>query len=293
MDDERQYALSEYAEAVSRLSHVRLPLALVVSDLSYGAKAMYAVLASFAGVRGTFPGRGTIAARMNLDVKNCGKFLDELRATGWITAKRRGLGLPNLYYLHAEPGTAVEPVEDPDRAKSPKPQGAESSVLECTDSPIPDWAISPILDVADSPNKLTSTFELVPGELPPTSHDVGGENRASDRKRKRQVPADWHPGGDLVVWTQKLWLGALRNDLSLSEQVDQFRDFHRAKGNTFLDVDAAWRTWARRAMQYNRPPNGSGAPRAVSALSREAWDALPLQPNETRTGGEPGEDVPW
>jgi hypothetical protein len=34
---------------------------------------------------------------------------------------------------------------------------------------------------------------------------------------------------------------------------EKFRDWHLAKGNTYADWLAAWRTWVRRGMAYDQP----------------------------------------
>jgi hypothetical protein len=49
-------------------------------------------------------------------------------------------------------------------------------------------------------------------------------------------------------------------DATLGEQVEQFRDYHRAKGNKFDDINAAWRTWCRNHQKFNPPLKESSEP---------------------------------
>lgn len=64
------------------------------------------------------------------------------------------------------------------------------------------------------------------------------------------VPNEWH--GDY----------ARQNALNLGEQLEQFADYHKARGSTMKDWNAAFRTWLRNATQYRKtsPPNKPGKP---------------------------------
>lgn len=71
--------------------------------------------------------------------------------------------------------------------------------------------------------------------------DSGGAAR-SPAKRKRQIPPDW--------WPDEAGQAYARERGVPQSEVSHFRDFHRAKGNTFADFAAAWRTWCN---NYNHP----------------------------------------
>jgi hypothetical protein len=56
-------------------------------------------------------------------------------------------------------------------------------------------------------------------------------------------------------------------------EFESFRDHHLAKGSTFADWTAAWRTWCRNAEKYKRekqPTIGFTAPPRLSMEQRQA-----------------------
>jgi hypothetical protein len=77
--------------------------------------------------------------------------------------------------------------------------------------------------------------------------------------RKMQVPADWHPDAGGVAY-------AKARNLSPADLV-AFIDFHRSKGNLFLDTDAAWRTWCRNAVKYGAVPPSLPRPSSTRGVS--------------------------
>lgn len=84
--------------------------------------------------------------------------------------------------------------------------------------------------------------------------------RAKSRaKPKTRIP-DRCPTDDGLEDAKQFWAVHARFDLLLDEQSAQFRDHHLKHGSTMADWDAAWRTWFRNALKFNRQngnrPNG-------------------------------------
>lgn len=77
-------------------------------------------------------------------------------------------------------------------------------------------------------------------------------------KRACQLPDDWEP---LPEAKAPLALIGMTPEEIIAE-VDKFRDYHRAKGSTMKDWNAAYRNWVRNAMQYraSRPQPRQGQP---------------------------------
>jgi hypothetical protein len=48
-----------------------------------------------------------------------------------------------------------------------------------------------------------------------------------------------------------LWARINTPNASVQKETSTFEDWHRAKGSTFKDWKAAWRTWMRRANERN------------------------------------------
>lgn len=114
-----------------------------------------------------------------------------------------------------------------------------------------------------------------PDGLPPDSvgdpSEIRSESRIEEKEEKRgtrratRLPSDWAPTPDHIELAN-----SLGSDLAL--EASQFSDFHTAKGSTFKDWNAAFRTWLRndRKFREQRTPkndNGSGfhAPNAAPA----------------------------
>jgi hypothetical protein len=119
---------------------------------------------------------------------------------------------------------------------------------DCTDDGKP---------MANGIANVSQTDGPVPVPLPVTPkarNPVPVDSAAKPPKPKRQqVPADWQPDKDGVTFAQS------KGVAEIVTEVERFRDFHRAKGNTFLDIPAAWRTWCGNYREYNRSkPNGNG-----------------------------------
>jgi DNA-binding transcriptional regulator YhcF (GntR family) len=71
-------------------------------NLSAGAKVAYGVLLSYAWQKGScYPGQATMATDVGVSEDTINKYLKELIDKRFISAKRRGLGLTNLYTILA------------------------------------------------------------------------------------------------------------------------------------------------------------------------------------------------
>jgi hypothetical protein len=93
-----------------------------------------------------------------------------------------------------------------------------------------------------SGDDVTITTELEPEEL--------YTEKDSKAHRATQLRHDFVPK-DADNFAEKY------PELDLQETVEAFTDHHTAKGSTFKDWDAAWRTWCRNAKKWARPA-GSG-----------------------------------
>lgn len=89
---------------------------------------------------------------------------------------------------------------------------------------------------------------------------------AAPPKRKARLPDDF-------ALTEAMHDELLRHAPAANPAVEfaQFCDHHRAHGTTMLDWPAAWRTWCRNAVKFNRgtthgPRSGGGAPSAVERV---------------------------
>jgi hypothetical protein len=89
-------------DAVMRRGFVMLPVLLLEdSRLSAGAKVAYGVLLKYAWSNDyCFPGQDKMANDLKVSSRIVIKWLAELKETGYISWKRRGLGKTNVYTIH-------------------------------------------------------------------------------------------------------------------------------------------------------------------------------------------------
>lgn len=113
-----------------------------------------------------------------------------------------------------------------------------------------------------------------------TPEDLFGSFESPPKKPARravQLPEGWVPNDKNIEH-------ALSKNLTHQEiehEADQFRNHHHAKGSTYKDWDAAWRTWvgnarkfsANRNMARNSAPGGHGRGGSLaSAYARRYYD---------------------
>lgn len=84
---------------------------------------------------------------------------------------------------------------------------------------------------------------------PPESKEREGEAPVKSPKRASALPENWVPS------ERNLQDAKSRNftDEEIDEQAAAFRDHHLARGTTFKDWNAGWRTWLGNARRFSRP----------------------------------------
>jgi len=128
---------------------------------------------------------------------------------------------------------------------------------------------------AETPQQVQETPHVVqetPQEVQETPQEVHPEASRSLKKQKKdkivarasQLPESWRPNADGEAFARE-------RGLHLRNTYDEFRDYHRSKGSTFKDWDAAWRTWSRNAVKFGTKTPALRKP----AQSNLSWMADP------------------
>jgi hypothetical protein len=93
---------------------------------------------------------------------------------------------------------------------------------------------------------------------------------------RTRIASEWQPSADGLAYATERAIDA--------EEIEAFRDYHLAHGSLMADWDAAWRTWCRNAVKFNRTKPASppllqvidGADLwGITAWSRQLPDAVP------------------
>lgn len=130
-------------------------------------------------------------------------------------------------------------------------------------------------------NKALGPDSLIPDSLNSDSlnPDCSGK-RAADAtpraKRAHQLPDDFEP-------TEKHRALAGELGVILIDEFAKFRDYHRAKGSTMKDWNAALNTWLRNAKDFQRgktsgPPGGSHETPRERAIRMAREQGIPYDP---------------
>lgn len=83
------------------------------------------------------------------------------------------------------------------------------------------------------------------------------DSLGASRRRAVALPADFHVNESMRAWATEQCPG-----VDVEQQTANFKDWHTAKGSTFKDWPAAWRTWMRRIP--TKPP-------AMAAPQQKEW----------------------
>lgn len=93
-----------------------------------------------------------------------------------------------------------------------------------------------------------------------------GKNHSKEIKRASALPADFAVTDEMRKW-------ATENGLTAPDDlIDSFRDYHLAKGSTYKDWWAAFRTWIRNDKRFNAPRGGATATRPKGPKPLDSMD---------------------
>lgn len=186
-----------------------------------------------------WPSIAGIVRKTCLSERGVQAIIKRLQSDGWLQISVGG-GRKGCNFYTIKTPQEVHPAQD-----------APSSV--CTTPPHMD-AENPAGD-APEPSLTTNEPSLFGGDDPPPP-----KPKRKPRKKKSLVPIPdgWVPNDQNIA-------DALKKNFSQQEiehEASQFRDHHLAKGSTFKDWDAAWRTWLGNARKFsgNRNMAGGQAP---------------------------------
>jgi uncharacterized protein YdaU (DUF1376 family) len=140
-------------------------------------------------------------------------------------------------------------------AKGGRPRSNENKDLAKANGFVSDKPIKTIPE--PEPEYKKETTSVVSKKKPQTELDLV-EDPPPKPKAKRAVslPKDWVPSDKNIEDARA------RNftDQEIEDEANRFRDYHLARGTTFKDWNAAWRTWLGNVRRY-APSRSAYAPR--------------------------------
>ncbi|RPH38334.1 hypothetical protein EHM92_00185 [bacterium] len=109
----------------------------------------------------------------------------------------------------------------------------------------------------------TSTYDL---------QHMGSAPKKRRTSQKTGCPESFPIDDHLKEWASRKVPG-----LNVEDETENFLDHHRAKGNSFADWDAAWRSWMKKAVKFAQGNNGTKSykPDTIGAQTEsqgDIWD---------------------
>lgn len=102
------------------------------------------------------------------------------------------------------------------------------------------------------PSNYKNRIDKSSTPLPPKGEQLDLIPEVKEPKKKSQFPPDWTPSEKLILWAMDQGLDRGR----AYRCGEAARDYHRSKGNTFLNHDLAYHTWVRNEIGRNGPTSG-------------------------------------
>lgn len=216
-------------------------VSVLVYSRRFGSPIRKAVMAYFAerasdNGGGVWASKGTIAAEIECGrstvIRTINDFVSEglLRPTGTHPCRN---GETVEYAMNLIAITSLPHVKDGDTspAAGPVPQRDQS---QSGTAPVPQR----------DPYQSRSGTQTILGTINEPS--LGLEATAPKPKRAASLPPHWVPSDRNIADAMKRGFSASEID----HEADRFRDYHLAKGTTFKDWDAGWRTWLGNARKF-------------------------------------------
>ena len=203
------------------MSFEAMKWAILIEAPSPSAGHVLIVLADFANDKGyrCWPSHQTLANLTGLSVRAVGTHVRALEVAGLVgVTKRRGGS--SVYTLNVRGDI-------------------------CRPTSAPTAEVVSLRPRQDLPNPRQDLPEGSAGFADKPIKNQSRTNHVGARAKAKQFPNGFS-FADVRQWT-------ITNKLPANvEDFEQFKDHHLAKGSTFKDWQAAWRTWARNAKKWDR-----------------------------------------
>jgi len=186
----------------------------------------------------------TLAGDLGVSEITARRALSALVDRGHLISKRRGREETNMYHLTLKNSASDQ--SDLNGHDQSDLNGHKGGV---TDQICPSDRSNQVkvTDQIRSPNPLSSNPLKEPTE-DSLSKKRGGKSRSSSRRRPATPPPESITEPMLEYANEKAGWNSTRS----AAEFERFRDHHLAKGNNYSDWLAAWRTWTRRGVEYDR-----------------------------------------
>lgn len=189
----------------------------------------------------------TIAYKCGMGLRTVQGHLIDLEADSFIWREER-LGRSSIYSVNV---VTLEGAEK-------NPLWIKRQLMKRTPARTAGVAKTPAVSAeapADSAHPPAGSAPIPVSQPSPT-------RKNNNKARECVLPADFEVNGTGMALAEKLGLNA-------DDELEAFKDHHAANGSTFVDWQAAFRTWTRNAAKFAKR-NQRGTPAAAMTANRTA-----------------------
>ena len=232
-------------------------VAALVYSRRVGSAAKKAVLAYFADKadargKGVFPSKQTVADVTEMGRSTVIRAINEMVADGLISPVGRRKcqsGATTVYEMHLAAIAALPKVFSDDEAVPERdPMQSQSGTLQAVPERDQSQSGTGVVPERDPMQSQSGTQTVIEPSLNKEEPLVvpQPDDPPSKRRRSTSLPPEWVPSD------RNLSDAHARNftDQEIRHEADRFRDYHLARGTTFRDWDAGWRTWLDNARKF-------------------------------------------
>ena len=212
--------------------------------------------------RNAYPSLGRVAHECRLSKRTVQKIVAKLVKQEVLKIERNeqgGRGRPRVYTINvatarelhplapygSEKGEIASPFSG-EKGESHDGKGESQDTKGCNSS-----SPEPSLTVQENRQSEGATAigqgALYAATTDPSDACEEFEPSAARRKRAVQLPPSWQPKTQTICWARSEGF----DDEAIKRELAKFADHALAKGSTYRDWEAAFRTWLRRAQDYN------------------------------------------
>ena len=132
----------------------------------------------------------------------------------------------------------------------------------------------------DTRHQTPDTRHQTPYINPPPPGGVAA--KPPTPKRATQLPPDFTPNDTGVSYADL-------KRVAIAVELESFRNWHRAKGTTMKDWQAAWRTWCDKAVEFGRANGARASPNRPESLHDKRARAMEELTGQRRASNERNE----
>lgn len=156
------------------------------------------------------------------------------------------------------------------------PMGSISETEEKPDG----FVLGSISETQSKAHQAPDTIHQTPYVNPPPPGGVAA--KPPTPKRATQLPPDFTPNDTGVSYAEL-------KRVAIAVELESFRNWHRAKGTTMKDWQAAWRTWCDKAVEFGRANGARASPNRPESLHDKRARAMEELTGQRRASNERNE----